>query len=148
MTIRKPSSPYSSVSVSQRTMSPFRMAFAHGAVLVRDSARKKWAARSMASFSAAVPPGCPGLKLPVIAPLWTIRTCASAGRSARRRVISVSVLFITARYTKKCRPRKACMQFLAFVALPGTHLGNLCVYRVEILVKLAIFESDNGFVGV
>ena len=40
------------------------------------------------------------------------------------------------------------MQFLAFVALPETHLGNLCVYRVEILVKLAIFESDNGFVGV
>ena len=40
------------------------------------------------------------------------------------------------------------MQFLAFVALPETHLGNLCVYRVETLVKLAIFESDNGFVGV
>ena len=32
--------------------------------------------------------------------------------------------------------------------IPGTHLGNPCVYRVETLVKLAIFESDNGFVGV
>ncbi len=29
-----------------------------------------------------------------------------------------------------------------------THLGYLCVYRVETHVKLAIFESDNGFVGV
>ena len=29
-----------------------------------------------------------------------------------------------------------------------THLGYLCVYRVETHVKPAIFESDNGFVGV
>ena len=29
-----------------------------------------------------------------------------------------------------------------------THLAHLCVYRVETQVKLAIFESDNGFVGV
>ena len=29
-----------------------------------------------------------------------------------------------------------------------THLGNPCVYRLETPVKLAIFESDNGFVGV
>ena len=29
-----------------------------------------------------------------------------------------------------------------------THSGKLCVYRIETQMKLAIFESDNGFVGV
>lgn len=29
-----------------------------------------------------------------------------------------------------------------------THLGYLCVYRIETRMKPAIFESDNGFVGV
>ena len=29
-----------------------------------------------------------------------------------------------------------------------THSGYLCVYGVETHVKPAIFESDNGFVGV
>ena len=39
--------------------------------------------------------------------------------------ISVSVLFIPARYTKKCRPRKVCIQFLMSVdRLPAVLVGD------------------------